>query len=339
MAIIQSILTAVDSGVDGAAQGLYTSSVSAVYPVAKTLSVLAVVLVGINIAIQAVPVTLQNALSLIFRIGVVMIFLQGTSSYSNFEAVFGAITDAPAEYGAIVLNTFSGGSTTNLYDGLDGLYLQAVDVGQTIFDNGGWITGPFVGTWLFLIAALMAVISVIILAASKIVIGICVVLAPVAIAATLTKPSAPIFEAWVKLALGFAFVPMLAAAMGAFTLLVAQDVAPTDFSAVESMGDIVNFLVVLLLGTGLMLMVPSLASSLAVTGVGLAAVAMSTYAQARAGSKLAGKGLNSASKALTGQTAGAAMESAAGAATGGVATAATAAASAALSLAKKSMPK
>lgn len=128
----------------------------------------------------------------------------------------------------------------------------------------------------------MATISIIVIAAAKLMIGVLIIIAPLAIVSTMFKQSAPFFEAYVKLALGFALVPMLAAAMAGFTIATAVAVTPSDMSTVETIGDMVSFIVVMMLGAGLMLMVPSIAQSLAQTGIGLGAIAFSTYAQGKA---------------------------------------------------------
>ena len=125
----------------------------------------------------------------------------------------------------------------------------------------------------------MAVITIIVLSAAKLMLGVLVLVGPVAIASTLFKQSAGLFDAYVKVALGFAFVPMLASAMAGFTILVARDVTPTDLSTVESIGDVVSFIVVMLLGAGLLAMVPSMASSLAQTSIQIGAAASSTFSQ------------------------------------------------------------
>ena len=86
------------------------------------------------------------------------------------------------------------------------LYLQALDVGQAISQNGSYITGALAGLLMFLVAALMATVSIIVISAAKIMIGVLVIFAPIAIACTLFKVTAPLFDRWVNLALGFALL-------------------------------------------------------------------------------------------------------------------------------------
>lgn len=294
MAVIEDLLGEIDTTVATIGGTIFNSVAAEVLPIVQVGSVLVLALTGANLAIQAIPMTLQNGVSLMLRIALVYVFVR---SFNNFDAVYGVLTDAPAEFGAIILNEVTGGSVTNLYAGLDELYGRALDVGDAISQNGSFIAGAIAGVVMFLVAALMAVVSVIMIGGAKLMIGVLIILGPVAVATALFKQSAPFFEAYVKMALGFALVPLLAAAMAGFTIMSAEAVTPSSLSTVDTIGDMVSFIVVMLLGTGLMAMIPSTSSSLAQTGIGLTAAAAATYVQGR-------KGLD-AGKAGTSATGGA----------------------------------
>lgn len=297
MAVIETLLTTVDTAVEAIGNTVFNSVAAEVLPIVQTGSVLVIALTGANLAIQAIPMTLQNGVSLILRIALVFTFV---SSFNNFDSVYGVLTDAPAEFGAVILNEVSGGAVGNLYQGLDSLFLQALDVGDAISQNGSFIAGAIAGVLMFLIAALMAVVSVIIIGGAQLMIGVLIILGPLAVATTLFKQSAPFFEAYVKLALGFALVPLLAAAMAGFTIAAALDIVPDDLSSVETIGDMASYIVVMMLGTGLMAMIPSTASSLAQTGIGLTAAAAATYVQGRQGIDAGRAGANAIGGAASG---------------------------------------
>lgn len=279
MAVIEQVLTTVDSTVATVGASIYGSVATQVAGVVQIAAVLVVILVGINLAIQAIPMTMQNGIGLIVRLGGVAMFISATGSWERFNLVYSALTNAPAEIGAVILSEVVGGGVSNLNEGLDRLYMQSLDVGDAIAQNGSYIAGALAAVIMFLCSALMAVITIIVLSASKLMLGVLVLIGPVAIASTLFKQSAGLFDAYVKVALGFAFVPMLASAMAGFTILVARDVTPSDLSSVESIGDVVSFIVVMLLGAGLLAMVPSMASSLAQTSIQIGAAASSTFSQ------------------------------------------------------------
>ena len=273
MAIIADILTQVDAAATAVGATSFDAVAAEIVPVFRVGSVLVVALIGINLMAQAVPMTLRNGLGLMVRITVASAFL---SSWTNFNSVYGVLTNAPSEIGAVVMNAFGDGSG-NLYEGLDALYLLALDVGQAISQNGSYITGALAGLLMFLVAALMATVSIIVISAAKIMIGVLVIFAPVAIACTLFKVTAPLFDRWVNLALGFALYPMLTSGMAAFTIYIAADLTPASLASVETIGDVLSFVVVMMLGTGLMAMVPTIAQSFASTAIGLGSVAASTF--------------------------------------------------------------
>ena len=291
MAIIADILTQVDAAATAVGASAFDAVAAEVVPVFRVGTVLVVALVGINLMAQAVPMTLRNGLGLMARISVASAFL---SSWTNFNAVYGVLTNAPSEIGAVVMNEFGAGSG-NLYEGLDSLYLQALDVGQAISQNGSYITGAMAGLLMFLVAAFMATVSIIVISAAKIMIGVLVIFAPVAIACTIFKVTAPLFDRWVNLALGFALYPMLSAGMAAFTIAIARDLTPASMAAVETIGDVLSFVVVMMLGTGLMAMVPTISQSLAQTATGLGGVASSTF---RSANSIAGYGRSGAAGAI-----------------------------------------
>lgn len=291
MAVIADILTQVDAAAAAVGVTAFGAVSAEVIPVFRVGSVLVVALIGINLMAQAVPMTLRNGLGLMVRIAISSAFL---SSWTNFNAVYGVLTNAPSEIGAVVLNEFGAGGG-NLYEGLDSLYLQALDVGQAISQNGTYITGALAGLLMFLVAALMATVSIIVISAAKIMIGVLVIFAPVAIACTIFKVAAPLFDRWVNLALGFALYPMLTSGMAAFTIAIARDLTPTSFTTVETIGDVLSFVVVMMLGTGLMAMVPTISQSLAQTATGLGSVASSTF---RSANSMAGYGRTGAAGAV-----------------------------------------
>lgn len=286
MAVIADVLSAVDSTASAVGASAYGEVAAAVVPVFRVGAVLAVALTGVNLAVQAVPMTLRNGLGLIVRISLVWVFL---SSYASFDTVYAAIAETPSRLGGTVLEAITGSPSTDLYSGLDKLYSQALDIGQAVSENGSYISGALASLAMFIIAALMATISIIVICAAKLMIAVLIIVAPLAIAASLFKPSAAVFEAWVKLAIGFAFVPLLTAAMAGFTIATAKVIAP-DIGTAETIGDLIGFVVVMMLGTGLMLMVPTLAQSIAQTSIGIGGVAASTYSQARDVGRGAGAG-------------------------------------------------
>lgn len=269
MAVIEQILGLVDATVTGVAAETYDGVLTAVRPVVAVASTLTVALVGANLVLQTVPLTVGTAVSLALRITLVNVFLV----YGNVSAVYLALTEAPAELGAGMLSALSGATVTNLYDGLDDLYRTALEIGDAISESGGLVVGAMAGLLMFLVASIMATVAIIVLSAAKIMIAVLIAIAPAMVACTLFRQTAPIFEAWVKLALGMAFVPLLVAAMAGFTIAAGEAVAPPDMGGIETLSEALSFVVVMMLGAGLLVLVPSFAQSLAATNIAIGGIA------------------------------------------------------------------
>ncbi|UWQ19721.1 type IV secretion system protein [Jannaschia sp. M317] len=269
MAVIEQILGLVDATVIGVAAQTYDGVLTAVRPVVAIASTLTVALVGANLVLQTVPLTVGTAVSLALRITLVNVFLV----YGNITAVYLALTEAPGEIGAGMLSALSGATVTNLYDGLDDLYRTALEIGDAISESGGLIVGAMAGLLMFLVASIMATVAIIVLSAAKIMIAVLIAIAPAMVACTLFRQTAPIFEAWVKLALGMAFVPLLVAAMAGFTISAGAEVAPADMGGIETLSEALSFVVVMMLGAGLLVLVPSFAQSLAATNIAIGGIA------------------------------------------------------------------
>ena len=264
MAIILDIMNRIDGTVSGVAAPVFAELQTQIAPIVGIGSTLIIALLGINIATQTVPLTVRTFLDICIRIVLVTLFL----NYSNISVPYEALTNAPSEFGAKVLNAMSGGAAGSLYEGVDDLFVSALEVGDSISQEAGWLAGALVSIFVFVIAASMAAVTIVVLGGAKIGIAILLFIAPIAVICTLFKQSAPIFEAWVKLAIGFSFVPLLVAAMAGF-VLAAADAVSGDIAGAETLSDIISFIVVMIIGAGLMLAVPSLAQSLAATSIGL----------------------------------------------------------------------
>ena len=301
MAVIEQVLGLVDATVTGVAADTYDGVLAAVRPVVATASALVVALVGANLMLQTVPLTVGTAVSLALRITLVNVFLV----YGNISVVYLALTETPAELGAGMLSALSGSTVTNLYDGLDGLYEEALAIGDAVSQSGGFVAGALSGVLMFLVASVMATISIIVLSAAKIMIAVLIAVAPAMVACTLFRQTAPIFEAWVKLALGMAFVPLLVAAMAGFTIAAGEEVAPADMGGIETLSEALSFVVVMMLGAGLMVLVPSFAQSLAATNIAIGAIAADAAGYPRRGLGAAGGMANTAGRAGQGAYRGA----------------------------------
>lgn len=273
MGFIESVMGMIDGATAAMATTAFDTISGQIIPIFRLLAVLVIAMLGINLAIQAVPMTLNNGVNLIVRIGLVATFL---SSWTNFNAVYGVLTNAPSEIGGTIMASLGfDAAVDGLYAGLDQLYEGSVNAGNAVAQNGSYIAGAIASIVVFLVAVFFSVICVVVLGMAKIVIALMIVLAPAALLCTMLKPTAGIFEGWLRVSIQAALVPLMMAAAAGVVIVIAQEVAPTDMASVESIGDLLGFLFVMMLGSILILRVPNLSETLASANLGLDRIAHS----------------------------------------------------------------
>lgn len=268
---IEHVLSLIDTGASTIVSSAYAEISAQVLPIFRIMAVLAVALVGLNLVIQAVPLSVENGIRLMVRLGLVSMFL---SSWANFDAVYGVFTNAPSEFGAAILASLGiEGAQNGLYAGLDRLYQGSIEAGNAVAQNGSYIAGAITSVVVFIIAVLFSVICVVVIGMAKIVLAVMIVFAPAAILCTMFKQSAGVFEGWVRVSLQAALVPLMMAAAAGVVIAISQEVAPTDLSRVETIGDLLEFLFVMILGTMVVARVPAISESLAQANMGLDRIA------------------------------------------------------------------
>ncbi|WP_179209189.1 type IV secretion system protein [Haematobacter genomosp. 1] len=201
--------------------------------------------------------------------------------WANFSLVYDALTNTPAEIGSALLAGLGVEHEGNLYEGLDGVYGKVLDVSNSIAESGGYVSGAISALVIFLIAALMATVAVFVLGIAKIGIAIFGVIASAMIACALFPPTLPIFKAWVKQAITFSFIPLLVTAVSGVVLVLFDFAAPGSLTGISTLGEAISFVVVAMVGTGMLLQVPSMAGSFGQTMVAVGAVAANAYANAK----------------------------------------------------------
>lgn len=261
MGVISDILTVVDDAVAGVAQEGFIELASSVGSVISAGSALLIVLLGINSVLQIRPMTFGSFVAFGVKIALVGIFAQ---TWANFQVIYDIITLVPDGIGASIIGLTGVDSTGGLYSALDSMVSQVTEYGDTIGDSAGWVFGAFLGVVVWVIAAAFAAIAAGIIAYAKILLALMVVFAPIAILSSLFKPTMPLFEAWSRSIIGYAFMPIAAAGAAGIVIAVAGEIAgrTPDPDGVDTLNLIFPFIVVLFLAAGIMLAVPAIAMGL-----------------------------------------------------------------------------
>ena len=297
MGIINDILSVVDQAVEGVAQSGFSTIAGNVGDLITVGSIVLVGLLGLNIVAQIRPMTFGSFFAFGMKIVLVGIFAQ---SWANFETIYNIITQVPDSIGATIIGGTEISTTGGLYNALDGMVSQVTKYGDAIGDNAGWVFGAVLGVAVWVIAGIFAAIAAGIIAYAKIVLTIFVVLAPLAIVCSLFKATMPIFEAWTRSIIGYAFMPIAAAGAAGLVIAIAGKVAEGSPNPdnVETLSVIFPFIVVLLLSAGIMTQVPAIAQGLSGT-IGLAANAVGLTGLAKRGTVKMGGHIGNRAKVAT----------------------------------------
>ena len=301
MGIIRDILSEVDNAVASVAHDGFVQSAGQVGGVISVGAAALIGLIGVNAVTQIRPVTHGAAFAFGMKVGLVGLFAK---SWANFAVIYDVITTVPDNIGARILNLTGSGNEAGVYASLDAMVNRITAYGDAIGDNAGWVFGAMLGAIFFVLSALFAAVTAGVIAYSKIVFTLMIVLAPFMLTASLFKPTLSLFEAWSRATVGYALMPVAAAGAAGVIVAIADNIAAAsvDPGAVATVSLILPFLVILLLSAGIMAAIPSIATNL--TGViSIASNAIGLVGLARQGVIDTGAyGFGGAGRMATGKT-------------------------------------
>ncbi|MFD2845518.1 hypothetical protein [Paracoccus cavernae] len=93
MGIVSSILASIDQAIQSTGGQFFESTAQAMGPVAALLATILVIAVGLNVAIGAYALTIQDSMRLIWRIVLIFTF---ALSWRNFGTLYVALSDGAA---------------------------------------------------------------------------------------------------------------------------------------------------------------------------------------------------------------------------------------------------
>ncbi len=132
--------------------------------------------------------------------------------------IYDVVTNGPNELSQLLLQS-AGGKYDSLNSSMEAMFDSSLAVGSTLWDMGH-LTGPLywvmaLDVWLF--ASITTGVAIVMVGVSKCFLGMLLVLAPVFVFFYLSDTFKGITESWMKLILGFAFVPLMVNAALLFT--------------------------------------------------------------------------------------------------------------------------
>lgn len=235
-------------------QTQFSAVASEIAATAQIVSVLAVLLVMINMATQTRYMEVGTAISLIFRISMVALFLR---SWSDFNAVFNGIEQGFTAIGnrllAGALGNNDGTSFAREIDNLGARMGQFANVTAGSLN----ILGSVINGMMMFAIAVLGALATLAMIASRIVLAVLVALAPLAIFSTLSNSTSSYFGAWLSACITMLLYPLVL--IGIFSTVLAmgnQTASSINPEDANTIGAIIPILTVLTLSIFLVILSP-----------------------------------------------------------------------------------
>lgn len=255
MGIVTNILGTIDRSIQATGGQFFESTATALGPLASILATILVITVGLNVAIGAYNLSIQDSLRLIWRICLVFTF---ALSWRNFGTLYVALSDGAGNL-AMSFFDITGGGPRSPNAAMDAFSRQMGDTADGVLSARGAIARGVLGALLYLVLAALMAAYVLIVGFSKIMMAFLLGVAPLAMLLALFDKTKSQFESWLSSFIGYLLYPVAAAALIATIAAVAAE----QFTSQENVGtlyDLLGFLVVAIVGGVGLLSIPKAVS-------------------------------------------------------------------------------
>jgi type IV secretion system protein VirB6 len=197
-----------------------TNIINYIEPIFTSLILLWVVIWGYMVMYGRTNDTLSTGAFKVMQIGFILTIALTASTYNTYVA--DVLINLPNHLGAVITN--SPGYSTG--QSIDSLFNGVFDAAENAWDKGGVLSGDF---GMYLMAAVigffgigLAVIASGLILLSKIALAVVLVIGPIAMIMLLFQPTQKFFESWLGMAINLVLVYILALAVAAIVLSLAE---------------------------------------------------------------------------------------------------------------------
>ena len=217
--LVQSLLGSVDCNVQAMAEAGYGALSRPGSPIAAALTILLtlyIAVMGLRLMLGHAPLRIGDLTLSVLKIGLILTLATSWPTYQ--QVVFDILIKGPEQLGATFLQGLgtAGGSTASPMSGLQVAYDQ-LQAGAVYFNQRATPSmsplqgGPGFAAFALNLSALFLILTTLgVMLTAKIVLALLLGLGPVFIAFFLFDATRGLFEGWLRAAIGFAFLPMLA---------------------------------------------------------------------------------------------------------------------------------
>lgn len=258
MGIVTDILTTIDTSVMTAGERFFESTASGMLPVMTIATTILLIMVGANMAIGYYQMNARDSIQLAARIVLVYFF---AFSWSNFGTIYEAFATASGDMAMRFFDIAATTGQSSTYAAMDDFAAQMADTADGVAKAQGSIVRGVLGAFFFALLSLLMGIYVLIVGFAKIMLAFLIGIAPIAMVATIFERSKNMFEAWLTSFIGYLMYPIAASSVIATIVAVAkQQFEPQE--SVDTISQIIGFLVVVFVGIFALKAIPSAAANI-----------------------------------------------------------------------------
>lgn len=268
--LFQRIFERVDEALDSYVTSTAGELIDFITPIFTSLMIIWIAAWGYMILFGKANEPVQEGVFRILRIGFIMTLGLTVGTYTGLVVDF--LARGPETIASVITGSATGTSAATL----DSLFSKVFDVAEAAWDKGGIMNGNF---GMYLIAMLVLVVGsgltlvvAFLLLLGKIMTTVLLAIGPLFIVMLLFNTTQRFFESWLGMVMNFAFILILAAAIGSLMVSLADsyiDAMGPDSAALANLGDAAMLCIVFGLCILVVRQVPSVAAALG-GGVALA---------------------------------------------------------------------
>lgn len=260
MGLVELIYTYATDALSSVSEAQFGQMVALVGGTGQTLAIIVAIITLINMGTQTVPASAAASVMLLVKITFIAMFLQ---NWSQFNAVAESILDLLDRAAGAMVASFvadSGATLTTPRTFARAFDDLMADVSNYFNVTAGRmnILGSVISGIMWLLAGLFSIAAAVLMVGSRIVITLCIGLAPLAILCTLTSFTKNYFEKWLSFTITMALVPVVIAGVFATILGIATHILEQvgDADSITSLGAVIPVLGVLIMSIAMASMVP-----------------------------------------------------------------------------------
>ena len=254
---IADTLTSIDEAIEGYAETVFGGFAEPLAVTIQAMGMVGLALIAANSVMQFVPIRFGDYIKWGVRYIAV---LAVATSWDQFKPIYDILTVVPSNVGAELLAQTD---APNLNVALDQMVTNVFDASDEVNERAGLSIGMnLTSVIMTVMGVFMACIAIIITSIAKLGLATAISFAPLFITALLFRPTSDLFTSWTRFTIGFALIPVvMAGVMGAIIGVGSELIV--DAEEMNSLGDAVDFLIVMLAGIIMMSQVPTFVNSLA----------------------------------------------------------------------------